>query len=136
MEQMNTPAPAPVRSGTLTALCIVTFIWSAIEILGILFLAVAGASLMGNMFGNLGGGIIIVALLVVLIFVLLKLWGAIKMFNLKKSGYVMYMIPSVLYVVLGLIGLVTAPIVWYNIVILLVAIIFIVMYGQEMKKIK
>ena len=140
MEQQNTTAPQ--RPGMLTALCILTFIWSgAWTLLSLIGIFASGwiSSFFSQYLGTGGGGIIgsYFAIVMIVLFILwgLSLFGAIKMFGLKKSGYIIYMIPNCLMLLLQIIGMLAAFTVG-SFIYLLISILFIVLYGMNLKFMK
>lgn len=118
------------RSGLLSALCVLTFIGSGVTaILGLIGIFASGwvMSILGGEVDKaiaeggggaaasaagaeaegilaMGTGILIAVFVVVLLFGLLKLFGAIKMWKLQKSGFWMYTIPSAILIILMLVG--------------------------------
>ena len=88
------------RPGMLTALCILTFIWSGLwTLLSLIGIFASGAFM--SYFENMlpGGGAMATSIFIivfVILFILfgLSLFGAIKMFTLKKSGFIMYTIST------------------------------------------
>ena len=76
------------RPGFLTVLCILTFIWSGIAILGSL-LGMLGMGALMSMFGGAaaGGSLYMIAILIVTI---VSLFGAIQMWGLNKKGFTYY----------------------------------------------
>lgn len=141
MEQQNVTLEKNERPALLTTLCILTFIWSGLMSLFSLIGIFASGALSGyleNMlpgFGSMSAGFFIIIFLVMLILFGLSLFGAIKMFQLKKSGYVIYMIPNCLMLLFQIIGI-AAAFTFLSLISLLVSILFIVLYGTNLKYMK
>ena len=76
----------------------------------------------------MGTGLIIAAIVFVLILSLLSLFGAIKMWNMKKSGFIMYAIGIGIWAILCIIGM--------SWLAAIVSIGFIVMYEMNLKHMK
>lgn len=141
MEENMNPTQTAQRPGMLTTLCILTFIWSGLwtllSLVGIFASGWLGAYVGGMLggFGDMGTGIFIVVFVIMLIFWGLSLLGAIKMFGLKKSGFILYVIPNGLMALLQIFSIATA-FTTGGLVYLLVSILFIVLYAQNLKFMK
>jgi hypothetical protein len=138
MEQQNPTLQKKERPGGLTALCILTFIWSGLWTLLALIGIFASGAFIGyfeNMLpggGAMATGIFIAVFAILFILFGLSLFGAIKMFTLKKSGFVIYAISNGLMLLLQIFSLVSA----FNLgglIYLLISILFIVLYAQNLK---
>jgi len=136
MEQQNVTFEKKERPGLLTAFCILSFIWTGLMCLLCLVGIVASgwfASFFESYVPGVGGAIasyLIVFCVIFLIFYALKLWGAIKMFGMKKSGFILYIIPSALLLLLQLIGINGQPV---SLILLVTSIAFIVVYAMNLK---
>lgn len=138
MEENMNPVQTTQRPGMLTTLCILTFIWSGLwTLLSLIGIFASGwlGSVMDDYIPGMGGmgtGIFIVVFIVMFIIWGLSLLGAIKMFGLKKSGFIMYVIPNGLMALLQIFSIVAAfsP---FGLIYLLVSILFIVLYAQNLK---
>ena len=150
----NVESGTPQRPGMLSALCSLTFIGSGLtSLLSLIGIFATGwvMSLMGAEVDNavaesgggaaaeaaaaevegamaMGTGLIIAAIVFVLILSLLSLFGAIKMWNMKKSGFIMYAIGTGIWAILCIIGM--------SWLAAIVSIGFIVMYGMNLKHMK
>jgi hypothetical protein len=142
MDEQNVAVVQNQRPTAVTVLCILTFIWSGlmalVSLIGI-FASGWFASLLGDYgggaLGDMAGGILIVIFLISFILWGLSLFGAIKMFGMKKSGYILYMIPNCLMLIGQIIGIFSA-FTFGSFLYLLVSILFIVMYGMNLKLMK
>lgn len=153
-ETLDKSAEVGERPGMLTALCILTFIGSGlVSLLGLIGIFASGwvMSLLGAQVDQaaaeagggaaveaaaaevegamaMGTGILIAAFVLVLGLALLSLFGAIKMWSLKKSGFIMYAIGTGLWAVICILGAS-----WLAAV---ASIVFIVLYGMNLKHMK
>ncbi len=142
MEQQNTvPVAAPQRPGLLTALCILTFIFSGfmclMSLIGIFASAWIG-SLISDALHTTGGLIVnymVVFMIISLLFWFVSLFGAIKMFGLKKVGFILYVIPNGILFLFQLIGIFAAFTVG-GFIFFLVSALFIILYGMNLKNMK
>jgi hypothetical protein len=100
LDNVNVQAKRPTF---LTVLCILTFIGSGLGVLGGL-LGLIGSSALA-MFAPAGGAIIWSVL--ALIGAALCLFGAIQMWGLKKSGFTMYLLGSLVSIVVAIINAAT-----------------------------
>jgi hypothetical protein len=100
LDNVNVQAKRPTF---LTVLCILTFIGSGLGVLGGL-LGLIGSSALA-MFAPAGGAIIWSVL--ALVSSALCLFGAIQMWGLKKSGFTMYLLGSLLAIVVYIINAAT-----------------------------
>jgi hypothetical protein len=138
MEQQNVTLEKKERPGGLTALCILTFIWSGIWTLIALVGIFASGAFIGyfeNMLpggGAMATGIFIAVFAILFILFGLSLFGAIKMFTLKKSGFVMYTIANGLMLLLQLYSIATAFSIG-GLIYLLISLLFIILYAQNLK---
>lgn len=142
---METP-PAPKNSKTgrpvlLSVLCILTFLCSGTATL----LSITGIFASGwvldkaeNMIPGVveySGSFFIVLFLVMFVIWALSLWGAILMFNLRRGGFILYIIPNGLLLVLQLVLTISA----FNIYFLLsdlLSILFIILYASQVRHMK
>lgn len=138
MEQQYDTIDVKRRPGGLTALCILTFIWSGLFTL-ISLIGMFGAGAFISYFESnwsLGGAlttsIIMVFFFVIFIFNGLSLFGAIKMFKLKKSGFIMYAISNGIMALVLIYSVIIAftPI---AVIYLLISLLFLVLYGLNLK---
>ena len=93
------------RPGFLTTLCILTFIGSGLGVLGgilglvgssaLAMLVPAGSSVLSSVAGLVASG--------------LCLFGAIQMWGLKKQGYVLYLVGSLIAIAMPFISMFTMP---------------------------
>jgi hypothetical protein len=129
------------RPFLLTLLCILSFISNGLMVI----VGLAGIFTSGYISGlmeeyskgyeTIGREMLLIISFLVLLVFGLKLWGVILMFFGRKGGYIMYLIPSGLLMILNIV-LVFAT---YNpafIASLLISIIFIVLYGLFLKNMK
>lgn len=133
MENTNTAEKA--RPGILTALCICSLIWGGLMmLLSLIGIFASGwiMSLLGGIGGGAIGGYFAIIMVVSLLFWFLSFFGALKMMKLKKSGFIMYAIPNGLMLIFQIIGIVSAftP---FSLIYLLVSIVFLVLYGMNLK---
>ena len=138
MEENMNPVQPTQRPGMLTVLCILTFIWSGLFTL-LSLIGIFSSKWLGTIIeeyvSNMGGistSIFLLVFIVMFIFWGLSLFGAIKMFNLKKSGFIMYVIPNGVMTLMQLFTIVAAftP---FGLLYLLVSVLFIVLYAQNLK---
>jgi hypothetical protein len=136
MEQQNVTPEKKQRPGILTAFCILSFIWTGLMSL-LCLIGILASGWLGSFIENYfpgGGGIIAsyfaIVAVVFLVFYVLKLWGAIKMFSMKKSGFILYIIPSALLLIFQLLGISGDPV---SLLLLLTSILFIVIYAMNLK---
>lgn len=140
MEQNNLPNQNNSGS-SLPILSILVIAANALWMLLFLFLAIAGGDLMRNYVPSGLAGIFVAIMLIAIILLGLKLWGGIKMYNKKKGGYILYLIPNILISLLFLISYISAPAaIFVNISSIIVfitwigSIVFMFLLGKEMKK--
>ncbi len=135
MEEMNNlPQAKPARPTLLTVLCILTFIGSGLSL--ILFLLTA--ALFGVMVDYLksipGMGAITGAgvgyFVVMFILAAVSLFGAIKMWGLKKIGFYLYTAAQVLMIIVPFILLSGASV---NVFGIIITLLFIILYGLNLK---
>ena len=119
------------RTKFLTILCILTFIWSGavmmVSLVGLFFSGFIAESI--NYLAN-GTAVMVKVFfytfcIVSLIFSVLTFWGSWLMYRLKKSGYWLYVIPSIITTISCLFLSMS----FFNIFYLLLSISFIVMYS-------
>lgn len=137
----NTKNTVTKRPLLLTLLCILTFIFSGgatiLSLVGIF----ASNWLIGKFDQLIPGGdtystaFIIVTFLVMLIIWGLSLWGAILMFGRRKGGFVMYIIPNGLVLVVQIIMMISA-FHTYFLIATLISILFIILYSTQVKYMK
>jgi hypothetical protein len=133
MENATNEVAKAKRPGLVTVLCILTFIGSGLGTLVYLLLLIAAGSL-GAMLADIpgvgsmiaGGGMAIFGASFVLSFA--SLFGAIKMWGMKKMGFFIYAIAQVLLLILPL--FLGVP---FTIMPLVFTALFIVLYGINLK---
>jgi len=135
MEEMNNvPQAKPARPTLLTVLCILTFIGSGLGLLAYLLLAAlfgAMSDMLSSIPGFSGlmtGGIALFVIMFILAFV--SLFGAIKMWGLKKIGFYMYAAAQILMIIVPIIFIPEAGISVFGIV---VTAAFIGLYASTLK---
>jgi hypothetical protein len=135
MEEMNNvPQTQQQRPTLLTVLCILTFIGSGLSLLIYLLAALLFGAMVDMLqsipgFAALAsGGMVMFILLFVLAFV--SLFGAIKMWSLKKVGFYMYTAAQILMIIVPLVFLEGAQI---GILGIVITILFIILYGLNLK---
>jgi hypothetical protein len=129
------------RPVLLTLLCILSFIGNGfMVILGMAGIFTSGyiARLMEEYskgYENLGREMLLIFSFSVLLVFGLKLWGVILMFFRRKGGYILYLIPTGLLMILNIVTLFAT---YHPIVAgyLVVSIVFIVLYGVFLKYMK
>jgi hypothetical protein len=125
----------------LTALCIFTFLTSGTMALISLFGIFITSFLMENIknmvpaLEGMGSAFFIVMFLVIFILFALSVWGAILMFNLRKGGFVLYVIPNGLKLVF-LIIFFLSTFDLYILFFLLVSIVLIILYSTQVRHMK
>jgi hypothetical protein len=141
MEHIANSAPAKKRPVLLTILCVFSFFFSGAMTLfslsGIIFSGLITDLIRESAPGldELSGALFIAVFLVLFILFGLSLWGAILMFSLRKGGFVLYVIPNGLKLVLMIIYLLGAFSTWV-LVFTLVGAAFIVLYSTQVRKMK
>lgn len=107
LDDFTTDSSSKATTGILV-LSILTFIWNSIIILGI----VIGGLMAANFsVAPMPGGAFIVFVLILAICTL-NIVGAAKMIKLKKSGYWMYLVSNIVYIVfftIAIFGISNAP---------------------------
>ena len=93
------------RPGFLTTLCILTFIGSGLGVLGGI-LGLGGSSSLA-MFVPKGGSVL--SSVAGLVASGLCLFGAIQMWGLKKQGYILYLVGSLIAIAMPFINMFTMP---------------------------
>ncbi|MEI6124019.1 MAG: hypothetical protein WCQ95_10380 [Bacteroidota bacterium] len=125
----------------LTLLCICTFVGSSIFVIAS-FLGIISSSLISRRIEELAPEgaaisekILLLTSFTILILFGLRLWGAIFMFYRKKSGFILYAIPSGLLLI---ITVVLAFATYHPIVIiyLVASLAFLVLYAMQLKNMK
>jgi hypothetical protein len=122
----------------LKFLCICTFVWSgALALVGMLGLVFTG--LFGDvitnaipMFGDTGLSTLKVFFLMVFLTYTMSVSGAIGMFNLRRNGFFLYLLPNICELAFQ-IYFITKLFTPFNFVYLLVSILFIVLYSLKLK---
>jgi hypothetical protein len=135
MEEMNNvPQAKPARPTLLTVLCILTFIGSGLSLL-LYLLAAVMFGVMADVLASIpgmgaivGGGMILFVVMFVLAFV--SLFGAIKMWGLKKIGFYLYTVAQVIMIIVPFIFIPGAQVAVMSIVF---TVLFIVLYGLNLK---
>jgi hypothetical protein len=125
----------------LTLLCILTFICSG----GATLLSLTGIFTSGMILeraetmipgvADYSGAFVIVLFLVMFIIWALSLWGAILMFGMRRNGFILYLIPNGLLLILQVILTISA----FNIYFLLfalISILFIILYATQLRYMK
>ncbi|MEA3317214.1 MAG: hypothetical protein U9R54_04595 [Bacteroidota bacterium] len=124
MEEKNVQVEKKERPAFLSVLCILTYIGSGLAILFSL-LGMLGIGALAGMAAKFGapveGGFAINSLLV-LVFAVASIYGAIMMWKLKKIGFYIYVAAQVLIVAFG-----------WSIFALVFALLFIGLYGLNFK---
>ncbi len=129
MEEQNVQASAPEaaakqRPTFLTILCILTFIGSGLAVLMYL-LGIFGIGALNNLLGSYAGATADAGVLkpiLMLVISAASLYGAVMMWNLKKLGFYLYVAAQVLLLVFG-----------WGILALVFAVLFVVLYGLNLK---
>lgn len=150
----NTAPAAGERPGMVSALCILTFIGSGLtSLLGLIGIfasgwvmgllgaevdkateqagggmAVEAAAAEAEGIMAMGTGIFIAVFIIIIGLSLLTLFGAIKMWSMKKSGFTMYAIGAGIWAILCILGA--------SWLAAIVTILFIVLYGTNLKHMK
>lgn len=128
MEEQNVQTNAPTEGAKerpvfLTVLCILTFIGSGLSVL-LWLLGIFGLGAVNSYLANFGGAADTGVLkpILMLIFSAASLYGAIMMWSLKKMGFYLYVAAQVLIVAFG-----------WSIMALVFALLFIILYGLNLK---
>ncbi len=135
MEELNNvPQAKAARPTLLTVLCILTFIGSGLSVL-LYLLATLMFGVMAEVLTSIpgmgaiaDGGMILFIVMFVLAFV--SLFGAIKMWGLKKIGFYLYTAAQILMIIVPFILIPGLPVAVLSIVF---TILFIVLYGLNLK---
>jgi len=149
-ETLDGNQSTPERPGLLSALCVLSFIGSGLTaLMGLLGIFASGWVM--SMFSEgiekaeargasrvdaeaaegiaaMGTGLLIGVFVIVLIFGLMKLFGAIKMWKLQKGGFFLYAIPEGLIVLGAFAG--------GSYLAGVLGVVFIVGYGMNLKHMK
>ena len=129
------------RPVLFTLLCILSFIANGFLVLmgliGIFFSGYISGILEQYVsdYQSFGHGMLLISFFSVLLIFGLKLWGVILMFFGRKSGYIMYIIPSGLLMILYIV-MISGPYSGLAISCLLMSIVFIILYGIFLKYMK
>lgn len=134
MENTTNEVATAKRPGLVSVLCILTFIGSGLATLMYLLLLIAAGSL-GAMLADIpglgsmiaGGGMAIFGAGFVLSFA--SLFGAIKMWGMKKMGFFLYTGAQVLLLIVPLFFGVP-----FSVMSAVFTVLFIVLYGINLKK--
>ena len=129
------------RPALLTLLCILSFIANGLMViigLGGIFSSGYIANLMEQYspgYESFGRELMLITSFSILLIFGLKLWGVILMFLGRKGGYILYLIPVGLLMIVNIVLLFAtySPI---AIGYLLISIVFIVLYGNFLKYMK
>jgi hypothetical protein len=148
MEQTNNGGEAAKRPVFLTVLCILSFIAAGLAILGyitviglmgaataVLSTAEGASSEMGEAMSTVvssvpSAGMTWAYLIVGFITVIVSLFGVIKMWKLQKSGFMLYVGATVVSMIMGIVYS------GFGIMGLIFPILFIVLYGLNLKHLK
>lgn len=129
------------RPALLTVLCILTFIFSgSAMILSLMGIFASGwlletlETFVPGIF-NYSSSFLIVFFLVLVLIWGLSLWGSILMFGLRKGGFVMYLIPNGLLLIVQTILTISTFNVFF-LLFLLISILFIILYATQVKYMK
>jgi hypothetical protein len=133
--------PSRKRPGMLALFCIMSFISNGlIVILG--FAGILSSEYFANLMekytpdgGSMGRESLLLLSFSVLIIFGLKLWGVILMFLGRKGGYILYLIPTGILMIVNIVLLFAT----YNFFVmgyLLISILFVVVYGVFLKFMK
>jgi hypothetical protein len=135
MEEMNNvPQAKAVRPTLLTVLCILTFIGSGLSLLLYLLAAVLFGTMVEflssipGMSAVTGGGVGFFVIMFILAFI--SLFGAIRMWNLKKMGFYLYTVAQILMIIMPFVFITGSQIGVFGIVI---TVLFIILYGLNLK---
>lgn len=139
MEQQNITVEKKSRPGMLIVVCIISLVWTGL--MSLLWLTgVLASGWLGSIVESYlpGGGSAVAQYFsifcgVFLLFYVLKFWGVIKMLCLKKSGFVIYIIPSTLLLLLQVLLIMLAPVSVIFIGLLVISILFIILYSMNLK---
>ena len=137
MENINIQ-PTSKRPALLTVLCIMTFLCSGFATLVSLAGIFVSEYIMDvlepyapQLVSYSNSGLIIFFLISVIIWGL-SLWGSILMFNRRKGGFVLYIIPNGLLLIVQLVLMIS----YFNplsLVFTLMSILFIILYATQVK---
>ena len=149
MEQTNNGGEAAKRPVFLTVLCILSFVFAGLGILGYITIigamgmvatVASGVEGMEGMEGMEGlssamasgpsAGMTWAYLIVGFLTTIVGLFGVIKMWKLQKSGFMMYVGASVVSMIMGIVYS------GFGIFGLIFPILFIVLYGLNLKHLK
>jgi hypothetical protein len=129
------------RPVMLTLLCILSFISNGLLIivgLAGIFSSRYISELMEKYspgYESFGHELLLVFSFTILLIFGLKLWGAILMFFGRMGGYILYLIPAGLLMILNIV-LIFATYNFFAVGYLLISIVFIVFYGIFIKKVR
>jgi hypothetical protein len=126
------------RPKVLTVLCFFSMVWSGavilVSLVGLFFSGFIAETI--NYLAN--GTVVLVKVffyvfsITSLIFSILTFWGALLMYRLKKSGYWLYIIPSIITTISCLFLSMS----FFNIFYLLLSIAFIILYSLNRQYLK
>ncbi len=143
--QTNTGTEAAKRPVFLTVLCILSFVAAGLAILGyitvitVMGAVTAGASALEGMAADSGATMTYTGpsaamtwayIIVGFVTVLISLYGVIQMWKLKKMGFYLYVGASVISMVMGIIYS------GFGVMAVVFPILFIVLYGLNLKHLK
>lgn len=141
MEQSGIEIVKKKRPVFLTVLCICTFIWSGAMSLFFLAGMLISGKVAEMISENLGGVAAVISGYIILFmggfFILwfLSLFGAIKMFRMKKSGYIFYIIPNSIMLVMQALIIHYLPMVhWFIYLYTVTSVLFILLYAFNLRK--
>jgi hypothetical protein len=141
MEQTTTSsAEAGKRPTFLTVLCILSFIFSGLGIIGLIIalLGMGALQTAANMAENAGGtitstgpsmGMMWVNLIVGFVCLIAGLFGVIQMWKLRKTGFFIYAGTTVINFIVGIVAMGFSM--WS-----IPALLFVVLYGMNLKHLK
>jgi hypothetical protein len=142
MENSGTPANTSTRRpALLSVLCILTFLCSGAATLLSLVGIFASSWILDMLtpfvpgLASYSSSFLIVFFFILVVIWGLSLWGAIVMFNRRKGGFVLYLIPNGLLLILQIILTISAFNVFF-LLFVLISILFIVLYATQVKFLK
>lgn len=142
MEKNATPTNQDTRRpALLTVLCVLTFLCSGFATLLSLSGIFASNWILNMLEPWLPGlegyssAFLIVFFFIMLVIWGLSLWGAIMMFNRRKGGFILYLIPNGLLLIMQSILTISAFNVFF-LLFVLISILFIILYATQVKFMK
>lgn len=129
------------RPALLTILCVFSFFFSGamalFSLAGIIFSGTLTALIRESIPGldEFTGAFFIIVFLALLILFGLSLWGAIMMYNLRKGGFVLYVIPNGIKLVVLIIFMLGA-FNYYALALALTGTAMIVLYATQIRHMK